>query len=375
MQIEDKVYDVRIPVPGELVPDMKDIYDFVVARSQKLIISSRDSDYWAECDLARKVSKQLHVQKYCERLLQQEGDGTVDIAGLRSDTSRCPICDSSLIHCNSCQVASCESHDCRGFSDSPFARCVKHKMEVLCFPCLQGQGSKRELEKCPGCNSWCCARDLSSCTGHPLNIPPMPCVNNKFIAPGLITAYAESARAHPPKRGSCMECKLPGWRSCRNKLCWSHSICPECTSGGLTCMCGEVWACDLCAEHDPSVFIRCPRCRRLFCYSCCYIDDCVLCNGSNLCYDCAEEVSETDDKELEEMPVKLVASCGSCEVKMCDLCESHLAVSCAVCSNRLCTPCVRDAECLCNRVLCDGCVTDHGCGLCSQRHRDDSDGS
>lgn len=372
MQIEDKVYDVRIPVPDELASDMMDIYDFVIVRSQKLLTSSGDSGYWAECDLARKVSKQLQVQKYCERLLRQESDGTIDIVGFQSDTSQCPICDSSIIHCNSCQAASCESRDCRGYSDPPFARCVRHKTEVLCFPCLQGQGSKQELEKCRGCNSWCCAIDISSCTGRPLSLPHMPRVpRNKFIAPGLIAAYAESARAHPPKRGSCTECKLPGWRSCRNKLCWSHSICPECTSGGLTCMCGEVWACDLCAEYDPSVFIRCPRCRRLFCYSCRYIDDCVLCNGSNLCHDCAEEVSETDDKELEEIPGKLVVSCGSCEVKVCNLCESFLAFSCAVCSSRLCMPCARDAECSCDRVLCDGCVADHGCGVCSQRHQDD----
>jgi hypothetical protein len=62
MQIEDKVYDMRIPVPGELASDMMDIYDFVIARSQKSLISSCDSDYWAECDLAREISKQLQVQ-------------------------------------------------------------------------------------------------------------------------------------------------------------------------------------------------------------------------------------------------------------------------------------------------------------------------
>ncbi|KAG2121608.1 hypothetical protein DEU56DRAFT_94618 [Suillus clintonianus] len=376
MQIEDKVHDVRIRVPSELTPDVMDIYDFVFAMSQKLLISPLDFDRWTESDLARRVSKQLQAQKYHKRLLLQEGDGAVDIARLRSDSSRCSICDSNLIHCNSCQVASCESHECRGLSDPPFARCVRHQTEVLCLPCLQEQGSKRELEKCPGCNFWCCAKDISSCTGHPLSIPPMPRVPDiRFIAPGLVKAYAESARTHLPKRGSCMECDLPGWRSCRNKLCWSDSICPECTSGGITCLCGAVWACDLCAAHDPSVFIRCPRCHRPFCYSCSYIDDCVLCNKSNLCHDCAEEDLEMDDEELKELPAKLVASCGSCEVKMCDRCESHLAVSCEVCSSRLCMACVRDAECSCDRVLCDGCVADHGCKVCSQRHRDDDDGS
>lgn len=62
MQIEDKVYDMRIPVPGELLSEMMDIYDFAVARSQKSLVSSCRSDYWAECDLARRISKQLHVQ-------------------------------------------------------------------------------------------------------------------------------------------------------------------------------------------------------------------------------------------------------------------------------------------------------------------------
>ncbi|KAG1727775.1 uncharacterized protein EDB91DRAFT_1163201 [Suillus paluster] len=374
MQIEDKVHDVRIPIPDELKSDMMDVYDFVSARSQKVVISSHDSDNWAECKLARKVSKQLQVQKYHERLLQQEGDGAVDIIGLRSDSSRCSICDSNLIHCNNCQVASCESHDCRGSSDPPFAQCVRHQMQVLCFPCLQAQGC--DLEKCPGCNSWCCARDISSCTGHPVSIPHMRRVpGDKLMSFGLLDAYSESARAHPPKRGSCMECKLPGWRSCQNKLCWSQSICQECTSGGITCPCGEVWACDLCTEHDPSVFIRCPRCDRPFCYNCSYIDECCRCQSSELCHDCAEEASETDTRKLKVLPAKLVVSCGSCELKVCDRCESHMVFSCAVCSSRLCTPCVDATVCSCSRVLCDGCVADHGCSVCSQRHRDDDDES
>ncbi|KAG0708510.1 hypothetical protein DFH29DRAFT_890555, partial [Suillus ampliporus] len=376
MQIEDKVHGMRIPIPGELVPDMMDIYYFVSARSQKVVISSRDSDYhdWVERKLARRVSKQLQVQKYHERLLQQEGDGAVDIAGLQSDSSRCSICDSNLIHCSSCQVASCESHDCLGSSDPPFAQCVRHQIEALCFPCLQAQGC--EPEKCPGCNSSCCARDISSCTGRPVSVPPMPRVpGDKFMSLGLLAAYTESARAHPPKRGSCMECELPGWRSCRNKSCWSHSICPECASGGMTCPCGEVWACDLCAEHDPSVFIRCPRCDRPFCYNCSYIDECSRCQSSALCLDCAEEASETNDEQLKVMPAKLLASCRSCELKVCDSCEPCMVFSCAVCSSRLCTPCVKVTECSCRRVLCDGCVEDHGCRVCSQRHRDDDDGS
>ncbi|KAG2044000.1 hypothetical protein BDR03DRAFT_1005192 [Suillus americanus] len=51
MQIEDKVYDIHISIPEELAPDMKDIYDFIIARLQKLRICSCNSklDYWAEC--------------------------------------------------------------------------------------------------------------------------------------------------------------------------------------------------------------------------------------------------------------------------------------------------------------------------------------
>ncbi|KAG1824705.1 uncharacterized protein BJ212DRAFT_1321981 [Suillus subaureus] len=323
-----------IPVPCELASVMADIYEFVVARST----SCRGLNSVEECDLARRIWKQLQAEKYHKRLLQQEV----------VSSPRCSICDSNLIHCNCCQVASCESDDCPGSSEPPLAQCGRHQKEVLCFPCLEEQGYKAEIEKCPGCKSWCCTRDMSSCSGYPIGIQLNPSSHgSKPLLPDLIVAYAQSARVHPPKRGSCMECELPGWRSCNSTLCWSQTICPECASGGVTCLCQEVWACDLCAEHVPGVFIRCPRCNRPFCCSCSYIDECQECHRTNLCYDCAEEESDMDNGLMVEFP-KFVASCGSCQAKVCDRCVlSYPAFSCAGCSQRLCPSC--------RKSLCDDC--------------------
>ncbi|KAG2105423.1 hypothetical protein BD769DRAFT_156790 [Suillus cothurnatus] len=344
MQIVDTVQNMCIPIPCELMPVMADIYEFVAARST----SCRGLNPVEECDLACKIWKQLQAEKYHKRLLQQEIVSDIDIACLRPGSPRCSICDSNLIHCNSCQVASCESDDCPGSSEPPLAQCGRHKKEVLCFPCLEEQECKAELEKCPGCGSWCCTRDMSSCSGHPIDIRLTPgSPGSKFILSDLIVTYAQSARVHPPKRGSCMECELPGWRSCNSTLCWSQTICPECASGGMTCLCQEVWACDPCAEHIPGIFIRCPRCNRPFCCSCSYIDECQECHRTNLCYDCAEEESDVDDGEMVEFP-KFVASCGSCQAKVCDRCVlSYPAFSCAGCSQRLCSSC--------RKSLCDDC--------------------
>jgi hypothetical protein len=204
-----------------------------------------------------------------------------------------------------------------------------------------------ELEKCPGCKSWCCTRDMSLCSGHPVGIQPIPGLpSSESVIPDLIVTYAQSARVHPPKRGSCMECELPGWRICNNAFCWSHTICPECASGGVTCLCQEVWACDPCAEHITGIFIRCPRCNRPFCCSCSYVDECQECHSANLCYDCAEEESDVGDGLMAEFP-KFVASCGSCQAKVCDRCMSHSAFACAGCSQRLCQSC--------RKSLCDDC--------------------
>ncbi|KAG1880762.1 hypothetical protein F4604DRAFT_485590 [Suillus subluteus] len=343
LQIVDTVQNMCIPVPCELTSVMADIYEFVAARSA----SCRGLNSVEECDLARRIWKQLQAE-YHKRLLQQEVVSDIDIACLRPGSPRCSICDSNLIHCNSCQVASCESDDCPGSSEPPLAQCGRHQKEVLCFPCLEEQGYEAELERCPGCKSWCCTRDMSSCSGHPIGIQLIPnSPGSKSVLPGLIVAYAQSARDHPPKRGSCMECELPGWRSCNSTLCWSQTICPECASVGATCLCQEVWACDLCADHIPGVFIRCPRCNRPFCCSCSYIDECQECHRTNLCYDCAEEESDVDDGVMVEFP-RFVASCGSCQAKVCDRCVlSHPAFSCAGCSQRLCPSC--------RKSLCDDC--------------------
>lgn len=209
-----------------------------------------------------------------------------------------------------------------------------------------------ELEECPGCKSWCCTRDISWCSGHPVGLQPIPALpGSNSVNPNLIAAV-QSARVHPPKRGSCMDCELPGWRSCNSTFCWSQTICPECASGGVTCLCQEVWACDLCAEHNTGIFIRCPRCNRPFCCSCSYVDQCQECHRTNLCNDCVEEESDVGDELMAEFP-EFVVSCEGCQAKVCDRCVSQSTIACKVCSRRLR---VCRSSCCCCKSLCDDCL-------------------
>jgi len=253
-----------------------------------------------------------------------------------------------------CQVASCGSGGCRGYSQPPLAQCVRHQ-QILCIPCLEDHGPR--LEKCGGCESWCCTRDIFECSGRPVGISPIPRVpGREIISPDAFDIYNDAARAHPPRRDSCINCHMPGWQNCDNPRCWSPAICPECASGGVECLCGELWACNLCANHD-DVVMRCPRCDRPFCPSCYYIGRCVGCEGESLCFDCAEEASDVDDGALK--PVILVASCGVCKEKVCDHCLSYLAASCAGCSCQLCGNCASTKCLTCDRPVCEDCFANH----------------
>ncbi|KAG2039231.1 hypothetical protein BDR03DRAFT_253599 [Suillus americanus] len=299
MQIQNHTHNV--PVPSELTPVIMDIYEFALARSD---ICSRQWDTETESYFARRIWKQLQVERYHQRVSQQQVPGGTDTR-LPPAFWKCSICTSDLIHCNSCQIASCESRDCRGSSEPPLGRCITHPKEVLCLPCLEHQDSKR-LEQCPGCNLWCCAKDKSFCTGRPVGIESHPSLRGPFNIK-LWIAYFNHERVHSHKSESCLECEIPGWRSCSNLFCWSSRICPECASSGVMCLCERVWACDLCAKWT-DVFIRCPRCDRPFCITCSYIDQCKKCHRVSLCYDCAEEASDAD----EVMPAKVASSCESC---------------------------------------------------------------
>jgi len=122
-------------------------------------------------------------------------------------------------------------------------RCITHPKEVLCFTCLRHQDSKR-LEQCPGCHFWCCTKDKSSCTGRPTGIESHPSLRerNNDIVELKIAYFFAHERAHPRKPESCLECEIPGWKSCSNKpFCWSYRICPECASSGVMCLCERVW--------------------------------------------------------------------------------------------------------------------------------------
>ncbi|KAG1807044.1 uncharacterized protein BJ212DRAFT_779896 [Suillus subaureus] len=302
MQIQDNWRNVCIPIPSELTPVIMDIYEFALARSD---VCSRQWDTMTESYFARRIWKQLQVERYHQRVSQQQPPGGTDTR-LPPAFWKCSICASDLIRCNSCQVASCESRDCRGSSEPPLARCITHTEEVLCLPCLEHQDSKR-MEQCLGCNSWCCAKDQLSCTGRPVGIESNSFLRGHQPTLRLMVAYASHDRVHPPKPKSCLECELPGWRTCSNRTCWSVQICPECASCGVTCLCKRVWACDLCAEWG-GIIIRCPRCDRPFCITCYYIDQCKTCRRVSLCYDCAEEAPDVD----EVVPAEVASSCAGC---------------------------------------------------------------
>ncbi|KAG2120509.1 uncharacterized protein F5147DRAFT_2224 [Suillus discolor] len=277
----------------------------------------------------------MQEEKYHQRVSQQETAGGTDTSRIR-----CSLCPAGLIRCKSCKVVSCRSVDCRGSSEPPLIRCAKHLDNVLCFPCLEEQGSKRELEKCPACKSWCCPKDISECIGHPVTIPSLSRASSLDHFQRMMTICSRSAKVHPLKYGSCGRCRLRGWRRCPGNFCWSkhNEICPQCTSGGITCACQKVWACDVCAEHDSSIFIRCPRCDKPFCTSCTYIDQCKRCNRTTLCYDCAEETSDVDDctedaSDGVEMFATLAGTCEGCGGKVCSRCAPIRAswFSCAGC--------------------------------------------
>ncbi|KAG2058324.1 hypothetical protein BDR06DRAFT_950817 [Suillus hirtellus] len=303
MQIRDHWHNVYIPVPSELTPVIMDIYEFALARSD---VCSHQWDTMTESYFARRIWRQLQVERYHQRVSQRQVSGGTNTR-LPPAFWKCSICASDLIHCNSCQVASCESHDCRGSSEPPLARCIMHLNKVLCLPCLEYQDSQR-LVQCPQCNSWCCTKNQLSCTGRPVGIESNSFSRRRWSNVRLIMAYCNHGRVHPPKPKPCQECTPPGWRTCANITCWSKHICPECASCGVMCSCERVWACDLCAELVHGIFVRCPRCIRPFCITCSSINQCKECRRVSLCNDCAEEAPDADDVS----PADVASSCESC---------------------------------------------------------------
>ncbi|KAG2120515.1 uncharacterized protein F5147DRAFT_2275 [Suillus discolor] len=354
MQIKDKVQNTCISLPGELAPVLMDISWFV----REFVIRRSATIEWTpdwDCSFGRRmIWDQMQKEKYHQRVSQQETAGGTDTS--RIGCSSCPIG-----RCKNCRVLSCRSANCCESSEPPIVWCARHENNVLCLPCLEEQGSKRELEKCPACKSWCCSKDIRKCIGHPINIPSVSRASCLNYLQHMMTIFSQPAKVHPPKYRSCGQCKLLGWRRCPGRLCWSkrNAICPECTSGGITCACQKVWACDVCAEHDSSIFIRCPRCDRPFCTSCTYIDRCRRCSRATLCYDCAEETSDVDECAKEASDVcdcaketlyvddstedeydgvvekfaTLSGTCGSCGEKVCSRCAPKASewFSCAGC--------------------------------------------
>ncbi|KAG1767673.1 hypothetical protein EDD22DRAFT_288095 [Suillus occidentalis] len=133
--------NICIPVPGGLTPFVMDICEFALAWFH---LCSYQWDTMTETYFVLGHGNSCKWSGTNTRLPPAFWNGS--------------ICASFLIRCNSCQVALCESRDCRGSSEPLLMRCITHLKEVLCLPCLEYQDSKW-LERCPGCNSWCRAKD------------------------------------------------------------------------------------------------------------------------------------------------------------------------------------------------------------------------
>ncbi|OAX38713.1 hypothetical protein K503DRAFT_143377 [Rhizopogon vinicolor AM-OR11-026] len=140
-QIEDKMQSVRISVPSEVTWAMTSIYKFVVARSN-FPAGSNSVD---ECDIARRVWKQVQAECYHKHLL--ELGGHID---LQPGDSRCSICYADVLHCDSCQRASCESYECSGYR-IPMKRCGRHQKMALCYHCTNEQGLLQKRGSCTEC--------------------------------------------------------------------------------------------------------------------------------------------------------------------------------------------------------------------------------
>ncbi|KAG0697121.1 hypothetical protein DFH29DRAFT_164478 [Suillus ampliporus] len=114
MQIEDKVQNLRILVPLELVPTVADIRDFVLARLQTTLeIFCNET----ECELARQVWEPVQVQKYHAHLLDRGVIESID----SPDLPRCDLCRSWLYYCGCCRIARCP-FSCDGYP--PWRKCA-----------------------------------------------------------------------------------------------------------------------------------------------------------------------------------------------------------------------------------------------------------
>ncbi|KAG1728149.1 uncharacterized protein EDB91DRAFT_865479 [Suillus paluster] len=108
MQIEDRVQNLHIPVPLELVPVVTNICNFALARSQ----ISGDTDE-PECDVAHQVWQRVQIQKYHERLLKSGSTDSPD------DDPQCTL--------------SIESQSMRDLSDSYVSFDRLHRMYPACY--------------------------------------------------------------------------------------------------------------------------------------------------------------------------------------------------------------------------------------------------
>jgi hypothetical protein len=89
-------------------------------------------------------------------------------------------------------------------------RCVTRQKKAQFFSCL-GEQSNRELENSSG-STLGAARRISPPVVDIPSSSPVP--DSRFQFHALCTAFGQSAHAHPPKRVACLNCELPGWRSC-----------------------------------------------------------------------------------------------------------------------------------------------------------------
>ncbi|KAH7920976.1 hypothetical protein BV22DRAFT_1097271 [Leucogyrophana mollusca] len=372
MRVHDKFQDRRFPAPSDIIQTLHELREYVrssLRRQHETLDRERQEARLRkqrQADQARQ-----RVQTFYDHLLQHSVIDADDMEYLTYVT--CPVCASGLESCIGCQVVSCANRDCQGSHVVPIERCSTHPTRKLCRPCIETQGAHWQwtIAPCPTCKRYYCSTELSWCPGLPQEDPN----TSNDVGTSNITS---TLRVHPPKPAPCVGCAVGGsvvWRQCDGIQCWSKmsqrggQICSECVPGdGLFCVCSQRWLCDTCATSPSKAPLRhCPRCQKVYCYMCKYIENCRDCAEVTLCDDCIEEegVGGTD-KARTTQGVTLVAECELCHGKMCDVC-SETKVTCAKwsCGRRLCRDCTERC-CYCDIPLCQACSDDsrRRCGYC-----------
>ncbi|KAG2152559.1 uncharacterized protein EDB93DRAFT_251596 [Suillus bovinus] len=223
MQIRDCWRNVCIPVPSELTPVIMDIYEFALARSD---VCSHQWDTTTENYFACRIWKQIQVEKYHQRVSQQQVPGGTDTR-LPPAFWKCYIYALLILFTATAAMLHCARGMIAVDLLNPHSRGVPH-IQMKCY--VSYTSSIKIL------SGWSIVRGTTPGAPRRISIGrPVDIESNSF----LWVASLYSASLWPTiitnaftlsKYKLCRECELPGWRTCSNSTCWSDQICPECMS-------------------------------------------------------------------------------------------------------------------------------------------------